>query len=142
MTEEQKLKKKQYSLEYRNRPENIARKRELSRIAYLKNTEYFRQKTRKWAEENKERIKELYWSKHLRYKFKMTVTEYNEMLNKQKGICKICKLACIKKLSIDHCHKTGKVRGLLCFKCNMGLGYFQDNKTLLNSAIKYLKDHE
>jgi hypothetical protein len=40
---------------------------------------------------------------------------------------------------IDHCHKTGLVRGLLCYRCNMGLGLFKDNVDILNQAIKYLK---
>ncbi len=45
-------------------------------------------------------------------------------------------------LAIDHCHKTGKVRGLLCFSCNLGLGKFKDNTSLLQKAISYLEDNE
>jgi hypothetical protein len=82
------------------------------------------------------------------YKFKMTSNEYYALLKKQNNVCKICKKPetqikrksdKIKMLSIDHCHKTGKIRGLLCFKCNSGLGQFQDSIDLLKAAIDYLK---
>jgi hypothetical protein len=45
----------------------------------------------------------------------------------------------ISRLSVDHCHNTGKIRGILCTKCNTGLGSFKDNIELLMNAIKYLK---
>jgi hypothetical protein len=45
-------------------------------------------------------------------------------------------------LAVDHCHTTGKIRGLLCSKCNPALGAFNDNIEILNSAIKYLKEYE
>ncbi|MES5383849.1 endonuclease VII domain-containing protein [Mycolicibacterium conceptionense] len=43
-----------------------------------------------------------------------------------------------KSLSVDHCHSTGSIRGILCGSCNSGLGYFKDNPALLQAAIKYL----
>lgn len=140
--EKQKAYMKNYMPDYLKREHVLEKKKERSRLDYLKNKEYYKAKTKKWAEENKDRIKKLYRSKHLKFKFNMTVEEYETMFNKQGGVCKICKLPSNKKLSIDHCHTTGKVRGLLCFTCNMGLGYFKDNDTLLNSAIKYLKNYE
>ena len=44
-----------------------------------------------------------------------------------------------KRLAVDHCHKTGKIRGLLCTKCNIGLGYFNDDVILLKNSIRYLE---
>lgn len=58
----------------------------------------------------------------------------------QNGCCKICKSKENEKfLSVDHCHKTNKFRGLLCQKCNTGLGLFNDDQKLLLIAIEYLK---
>lgn len=71
----------------------------------------------------------------------ITVEQYNQMFVDQNGLCKICKNpkgSNEKNLSIDHCHTTGKVRGLLCNKCNAGLGFFKDDISILTEAIKYL----
>ena len=67
------------------------------------------------------------------------------MLESQNGICAICgNLETIQKshLSVDHDHKTNKVRGLLCRECNRALGGFKDNRILLQSAINYLLKHK
>jgi len=80
----------------------------------------------------------------LRWMYNMTAEEFVRMFTEQDGKCKICgsKLGTILlgKLNIDHDHKTGKVRGLLCRSCNMGLGSFKDNLILLRSAVKYLEE--
>jgi len=66
--------------------------------------------------------------------------EYEMILEKQDFKCAIClKLKSSKNLDIDHCHKSGKVRGLLCRPCNMGLGYFKDSPNLLTKAADYLR---
>jgi hypothetical protein len=62
---------------------------------------------------------------------------YNLMLTAQKGLCYICKNA-MKKICIDHCHNTGKVRGLLCNSCNILLGHAKDDISLLSTASLYL----
>lgn len=73
---------------------------------------------------------------------------YNKMLESQNGLCKICNQPSkqksnngksIKSLAVDHCHITGKVRGLLCGDCNSMLGYAKDSINILKSAIEYLK---
>lgn len=67
--------------------------------------------------------------------------EYQELYNAQKGTCPIC-FGFLELTSpdtvVDHCHNTGKIRGLLCRKCNMALGLFSDNIQNLNRAAKYL----
>lgn len=66
--------------------------------------------------------------------------EYQELLKKQEGKCAICKKqVSAKRLSVDHCHKTCIVRGLLCSKCNVGLGSFEDKIVNLLNAAEYLK---
>jgi hypothetical protein len=78
----------------------------------------------------------------LKRKFNITYEEYLILLYNQNYSCYICDIPekeLTKKLAVDHCHKTGKVRGLLCNKCNTALGLFNDNINILKKAIKYLK---
>lgn len=80
----------------------------------------------------------------LKYKYGITSEDFSVMLGSQMNLCKICKcsMSMTSKNSnhchIDHDHKTGKVRGLLCQSCNQGLGQFKDNPDYLKSAIIYL----
>ena len=78
----------------------------------------------------------------LRRLYGITLEEYDKMLSDQEYRCAICDKhqdEFKKKLHVDHCHTTGKIRGLLCQKCNQGLGLFGDNKNLLIKASEYLK---
>lgn len=105
---------------------------------------------RKWMEEK--RLKEPHYEhdQSLHKQYKIRVKDYNEILERQDGVCAICKgdeksiahtSNKIRRLTVDHCHTTGKIRGILCSRCNRGLGFFQDNLTHLKSAIKYLEAH-
>ena len=72
-------------------------------------------------------------------RYGMTPEEYNELFARQGGVCRICSQPQQeRRLSIDHDHKTDKVRGLLCIKCNLVLGMANDNIEILNAAIEYL----
>ncbi len=78
----------------------------------------------------------------LKYKYGITIDSYNSLFLKQEGKCAICKThqsELPKKLYVDHCHKTGEVRGLLCKKCNSGLGFFNDDSLLIHEALTYLQ---
>jgi hypothetical protein len=78
----------------------------------------------------------------------MTLAEYKEMYDAQGGVCLICKGkqsgrgAKNNTLSVDHNHKTGKVRGLLCTNCNTGIGNLRDSVDLLKKAIQYLEERD
>ena len=77
-------------------------------------------------------------------RYGITLDEYKALLAKQKGKCAICgngQSSVFVSLDVDHCHRTGKVRGLLCANCNSGLGRFQDKVTLLKAAINYIRKH-
>lgn len=82
-------------------------------------------------------------NKHLRqgYRYKtkygITLAERDLMLKTQEGRCFICKDET--ELVVDHCHKSGKVRALLCSHCNIGLGMFRDNPKFTQSATQYLE---
>lgn len=71
--------------------------------------------------------------------YRISVETYDALSSKQGGICAVCLTPPNgRPLTIDHCHITGVVRGLLCGNCNAGLGFFRDNPDLLSRAIQYL----
>lgn len=70
-------------------------------------------------------------------RFGLTTAAYRAMLAAQNGGCAIC--GGTKKLSVDHCHKSGAIRGILCNKCNLAIGHFDDDEERLSRAIEYLK---
>jgi hypothetical protein len=69
----------------------------------------------------------------------ISVEEYEAMLARQQGACGICERPFRRTPCIDHCHATGTVRGLLCSKCNVGLGNYDDDPTFLRKAVGYLE---
>ena len=75
-------------------------------------------------------------------RYGITIKDYDKMYEDQNGKCAICKKEKTIKNNfyVDHCHKTKKVRGLLCMRCNSGIGYFKDNTQLMKKAIEYLKE--
>ena len=78
---------------------------------------------------------------NLKHRFGMTLEEYDELFDAQNGGCAICGGANTtgRRLAVDHDHETGEVRGLLCFGCNIGLGKFKDDVTLVKRAAAYLE---
>ncbi len=76
-------------------------------------------------------------------RYGMNIEDYNEMRNKQNGCCAICKSQIVLETSrIDHDHRTGKVRGLLCVSCNTGIGLLKDSPQIMKNAISYLRGNE
>ena len=80
---------------------------------------------------------ELTRNRCLKYKYGITSADYERMLFEQNNCCYICHAEC--KLVVDHCHESGKVRGLLCNYCNVMLGMAKDNPALLRLAANYLE---
>lgn len=76
-------------------------------------------------------------AEHLKRNYQLTPEQYNAMLAAQEGKCAIC--GEYRKLAVDHCHTTEKVRGLLCNACNSLLGFANDNPDTLRSALAYLE---
>ena len=91
----------------------------------------------KRTDNEKEYMKEF----HLVRSYGITLTEWYNILEKQSKVCAVCKNKFTKKLCVDHDHITGKIRGLLCDKCNRGLGHFNDSIQLLKNAINYLENN-
>lgn len=77
----------------------------------------------------------------LRRKYGLTVEAYEQMKSARDGCCDICKEPerQNKDLAVDHCHSTGKVRGLLCSNCNTGIGKLRDDPAVIRSAADYLE---
>ncbi len=71
------------------------------------------------------------------YRYGLSDADYDALLARQRGVCANCKRN--RRLGVDHCHATGKVRGLLCGNCNRGLGLFHDDPELLRAAAAYLE---
>ena len=77
--------------------------------------------------------------RRLRKTYGITLADYGRMLKAQKGGCAICGNKPKKRsLDVDHSHKTGRVRGLLCHRCNRGLGYYYDRPERFRAAARYL----
>ena len=116
-----------------------------------------------WGKNNKEKRKSIYRKYYsnnvehakiycLRKKYwpnlslEAAKNEYNKLLEQQNSACKICRRSeqnkrnnKISELAVDHCHKTGEIRGLLCGNCNKAIGLFKDDISLLTRTIKYLQ---
>ncbi len=108
-------------------------------------------KSREYARLRRIRLPDEYFKYSIRDLYGMEPEDYQELLSDQKGLCAICgnkesarsrRDGKVKRLAVDHNHKTGNNRGLLCGKCNMALGSFGDNVDLLKSAIKYLTKYD
>jgi len=120
----------------KNRRERIANQKEY----YLANAESIKQYKKEWRKQNPELIREYYLERH----YGITVKQFDELLEKQKGNCAICfsELPKSHHTHVDHDHKTGAVRGILCHGCNTGIGLFKENVTSLQSAIQYLQRNQ
>lgn len=136
---------------------NIEKSKQRSDRYYAKNSEKIKKKGKQWKKNNSERVNKLnkQWrDEHpdiiktarqkcrLKQNFNISLEVYYEMLEKQNHCCAICgkhenKLK--KRLAIDHNHKTGEIRGLLCSNCNLAISLFDDDQTILYKAINYLK---
>lgn len=84
---------------------------------------------------------------NLRFLYGITLEQYNGMVERQGGVCAICgqpptSATPGRRLHVDHDHKSGVIRGLLCGRCNTGIGSLQESPEILSRAILYLSAHE
>jgi len=103
---------------------------------YRKNSQRYSKEynQRKWRTSPKFRRKRFF--QHIKRKYGLTPEDYNNLIKKQKSRCALC--GKIRKLILDHDHKTGRVRGMLCRKCNMWLSVF-DDKRKFKKILKYVR---
>lgn len=106
-----------------------------------------KRKNADYQKEYRKKYRMRYKGYDLKRFFGITLDEYNVLLENQGNVCAICrnpetitnKQGTLWNLAVDHSHLTGKVRGLLCSRCNQGIGNFRENPDFLLAAIAYLK---
>jgi len=108
-----------------------------SAACYQKNKDKWKPK---YAARKKEWDRKNSRSSNLRIKYGVTEQQFDQASAAIGGVCEICGKQCVtgKRLSVDHDHDTGFVRGLLCMKCNSGIGKFGDSIELLKAAVEYM----
>ena len=125
---------------------NKTKIKEQQRIRSAKHYLLHRKEINEYLLQNKDIIAAKHRERALKRNYNLSLEQYNELLIKQNGVCAICfnpevrmlSSGKIPPLAIDHNHITGKVRGLVCTKCNKALGGFNDSLVLLESAKQYL----
>lgn len=119
---------------FRARPEQIQKRKEYNQLPHIKKREASKQ--RKTNHKNN-RFKRLYG---------ISLEERNTLTKQQDFQCKICSMhesqLDDKGLSIDHCHKTGIIRGMLCGSCNRAIGLLKEDIQILRNAINYLEEYK
>ncbi len=147
LTPEQLEARRTYNREYKRKwriaknhnssnPEYVERARGEGRAYYWRHRDECLAKSKeKWGKLNTEER----YAVRLKLAFDMSLEEYRAMFAKQNGLCAICVNNSIG--GVDHCHTTGEIRGLLCNRCNSGIGFFGDDITIMEKAIAYLCSH-
>jgi hypothetical protein len=128
---------------------------------HIEHSKELNAKSSQWAKNNPDKVRKnglKYRSSHreeeknraLKYKYSLSSEDYENILEKQNGVCVVCgreetavdRNGNIKKLQVDHDHITGEIRGLLCSTCNRGIGYLQDDIYIVEKALQYLKEYK
>jgi hypothetical protein len=128
---------------------NLEKVRATQRAYYLANKERLDERQRAWRQENPERVKAYYVQKRPRARerklervYGLTAEDMMCMLAAQKNRCAVCGTPfALTKLNVDHCHRTGKVRGLLCGGCNRAAGQIGDDPERLRKLLAYVERH-
>jgi hypothetical protein len=136
--------KNKFKLDYQNNPEKYKKK---SITSYFKNHKENKEKAKLRAKLTRIKNPSQFKNSKLKQAYGISLDEFNVLLNNQNNCCAICTQPfSSKKMSekpfVDHNHKTGKVRQLLCLNCNSIIGYSRENMLVLKAAIKYLKKFE
>jgi hypothetical protein len=103
----------------------------------------FRRGIKNWKDRNADKVKEIVRFSTIKGKYGLSKSEWDALFESQGRACAICaKTDPIGHWSTDHCHTSGKVRGILCSNCNAGIGQLSDDVDRLKAAIKYLETHK
>lgn len=132
------IESKECSLCKQSKPIDLFKKSRGGRGVYCKSCAVL--VTKKWREDNREKFLSLAWDRTLRVRFGISSKNYSDIFDYQGGVCAICKNVNRdgNRLAVDHCHKSGLIRGLLCKRCNLAIGFLDDNTDIIQSAASYL----
>lgn len=126
-------------------------KKSLAKKQWVENNkEYVKEYAKAYREKNREELNkkkrdnsDYYRNLNLKRNYNISLDDYNSMLEGQNGRCLGCNIfhtdSARGRFHVDHCHTTGKIRGLLCHNCNTALGLVKDNVDTLSMLISYLK---
>ena len=146
----EKIRERRKKFREENKELVAAQQRERHKRWYEKNKEKVMENQREYVKKNRTRVRNRGYDYHLKTNYGMPIEEYRKIAEMQEYKCKICSREFMRdiemdketkysRLVVDHNHDTGAIRGLLCHKCNLGLGMFQDDLQLLLKAYDYLK---
>lgn len=124
---------------YAERKEEVAARK---RLEYAEDRENKIETVRRWQRRNPEKVKASWRERHLWRWYRLTIAEFDSLFLGQGSRCGICGSESPigqKHWHIDHDHSTGKIRGILCYYCNLLLGHAKDNTAILRAAIEYLE---
>jgi hypothetical protein len=131
-------------LEYRkNNKEKIAKTNKI-RLLDPKNAIKNRNRAKLWNKNNPEKRRIIIQKNHYKRRYGLTLEQKQFLIDSQDSKCAICKndLKSTHDVCVDHDHKTEIVRGILCRKCNLGIGHLNDSTDILKSAIMYLNKYK
>jgi hypothetical protein len=132
------LKRKEHYL--KNREYYLKYKKEY----FLKNKEKILKKRKEYRLKNRKKVQQQRKKSYFKNTYNLTLEQFNEKLNNQNNKCVLCDTTFDEKINkayVDHNHQTGKIRDILCFNCNSGLGKVKEDKNILNNMINYLNKH-
>ena len=138
--QENKVKLVEYRRKYRqeNRTKIEEQELEYRQMNKAKIAEY----NREYRQKNREKLAKMRRNNHLQCRYGITLEDYDQMLEVQQGRCAVCSSKPqMKRLAVDHNHSTGKVRGLLCDRCNRALGLLNDDYQIAKSMESYLREN-
>ena len=120
-----------------------SKSQEYQKAYSLRNKDRIREVKRLYRQKRSKLLKDTWRRGFIKQKYGLTAEGFAAMVEAQAGLCSICTepMKPGSGTHIDHCHKTGKVRSLLCPNCNQGIGRFLDDPTRLESAADYLRGH-
>jgi hypothetical protein len=123
---------------YAQDPDYRANQRARCRAYYRAHKQEINERSRAYYHAHKQDIQPILRRGQLKRLYGMSPADYDGLLAKQDGVCAICGKPSEETLCVDHCHATGIIRGLLCRKCNTGLGCYEDDPATMITSLAYL----